>query len=382
MGDHYDIAIVGMGCAGSHLVLELLKRDTGKKVIVIDDYSKQKQTKTWSYWEPDQGSWDHLIYKKWNKAWFKTSKETLDLNVSPYIYKSIDSHVFTAFAKAELDKNASFTFKDSQVNKIQLNETTATHHITYNDHEKECTADVVLDSRINPEFFQDKDAITLQQHFKGWIIETKTDYFDPERFTMMDYSIMDPGKTTFTYVLPFDKRRALVEFTYFSKETVDDATYDRFLKQYISEQLCIDAYDVLEVEKGIIPMTTYDFTQHNYSSHIKVGTAGGWVKPSTGYSFKSCETKARLLIDNYLKGKPLTKDMFPKKARIYDATLLEVLHRRNDRGDQVFYTLYKKNKLPDLLKFLDEETSVADDIRIMTPMTSTAFVSAFIRQLF
>jgi lycopene beta-cyclase len=382
MDHHYDIAIVGMGCAGSHLVLELLRQQTGKKVIIIDDYSKKKQTKTWSFWEQSQGSWDHLIYKNWTKAWFKTKDETIELNVSPYVYKSIESHAFTAFAKAESENNSLFTFKDTLVNSIRLDPKTRLNHITYNDASEQCTADLVLDSRIDTAFFEDRKAVTLQQHFKGWIIETQTDCFDPEWFTMMDYSIIDPGTTSFTYVLPFSKRRALVEFTYFSKEIVDDATYDRFLKQYISEQLNIDDYKILEVERGIIPMTTYNFTQHNRDSHIKVGTAGGWVKPSTGYSFKSSETKARLLVDNYLKGKPITQGMFPKKAEIYDATLLEVLYNRNDRGDQVFYTLYKKNNLPDLLSFLDEKTSIADDIRIMTPMTSVAFVSAFFKQLF
>lgn len=382
MDHHYDIAIVGMGCAGSHLVLELLRRGVNKKIIVIDNYSNAPVTKTWSFWEHDTGQWDHLIYKSWNKAWFKTKKESLHLNVNPYVYKSIDSHDFTAFAKAELEKNSLFTFKDTLVSDIQLDQTTGKNHITYNNASEHCIADLVLDSRINPDFFKDKKAVTLQQHFKGWIIETDTDYFDPDQFTMMDYSLMDPGTTSFTYVLPFSKRRALVEFTYFSKEIVDDSTYDRFLKQYISNQLQIETYRVLEVEQGIIPMTTYDFTTHNRKSLIKVGTAGGWVKPSTGYSFKSSETKARLLVDNYLKGEPLTQHMFPKKAVIYDATLLEVLYNRNERGDQVFYTLYKRNKLPDLLRFLDEQTSIADDIRIMAPMTSVAFVSAFLKQLF
>ena len=33
---------------------------------------------------------------------------------------------------------------------------------------------------------------------------------------MMDYRLKDGEQTTFTYVLPFSKKEALVEFTYFT----------------------------------------------------------------------------------------------------------------------------------------------------------------------
>jgi lycopene beta-cyclase len=381
MDHHYDIAIIGMGCAGSHVVLELLRRNVNKKVVVIDHYSKPAITKTWSYWEKEAGHWDHLIYKRWNKAWFKTSQESLELNVTPYNYKSINSNDFTAFAKAELEQSSYFTFIDATVDGVHRDQDTH-HYLSFNDGADHCTANLVLDSRIDPQFFEDTKAVTLKQHFKGWVIETKADHFDPDRFTMMDYSLMDPGTTSFTYVLPFNKNRALVEFTYFSPDLVGDEVYESYLKKYISDQLNISDYKILEVEQGVIPMSTYDFTKHHSEFHFKIGTAGGWVKPSTGYSFKSSEKKAAILVDNYLHERPLTQNMHPKKATIYDATLLEVLYHNNATGHKVFYKMYKKNNLPDLLKFLDEETSLPEDVSIMIHMTSISFVSAFIKQLF
>jgi lycopene beta-cyclase len=379
MDHHYDIAIIGMGCAGSHVVLELLRRNVNKKIVVIDNYSKEKMTKTWSFWEKGIGKWDDLVYKSWDKAWFKTASESLDLDVKPYSYKSIDSAVFTAFAKAELEKSPYFTFVNSKVEKVQPLEKGSFEISCGNE---KITSKIVLDSRIDPAFFTDKKAIALQQHFKGWVIETKEDHFDPERFTMMDYTLMDAGTTSFTYVLPFTKRKALVEFTYFSPQLVADEVYDMFLKQYIKQELKISDFEILEIEQGIIPMSTYNFQQHNAENHLKIGTAGGWVKPSTGYSFKSCEKKAAILVENILKGEKLDANIYNKKAAIYDATLLEVLSKNNENGDQIFEKMYKNNKLPALLKFLDEETSFIEDVRIMAPMTSTTFVKAFFKQLF
>lgn len=79
-------------------------------------------------------------------------------------------------------------------------------------------------------FFKDTQAITLQQHFKGWVIKTEEPVFNPEEFVMMDYRLREPETTSFTYILPYSKTEALVEFTYFSKEVVNDATYDKYLK--------------------------------------------------------------------------------------------------------------------------------------------------------
>ena len=45
MDHHYDIAIIGMGCAGSHVVHELLRRNVDKKIVVIDNYKKKRHTK-------------------------------------------------------------------------------------------------------------------------------------------------------------------------------------------------------------------------------------------------------------------------------------------------------------------------------------------------
>ncbi len=379
MDHQYDIAIIGMGCAGSHVLLELLRRDVTQKILVIDTYNKPAITKTWSFWEQGAGKWDHLVYKSWSKAWFKTARETLDLNVKPYLYKSIDHVAFTAFAKAELEKYPNVTFINAEVTEIKKYTITEAYNIKFANYN--FMSKIVLDSRMDPAFFSDKKAITLQQHFKGWVIETEKDHFDPDQFTMMDYTLMDAGTTSFTYVLPFTKRKALVEFTYFSPETVSDETYDMFLTKYIAEELEINNYQIDEVEQGNIPMSTYDFKKHNSQKHIKIGTAGGWVKPSTGYSFKASEKKAAILVDNIINKKALDSNLYNKKAAIYDATLLEVLSKHNEKGDQIFCKMYKNNDLPALLKFLDEETNFWEDVQIMTPMTSWPFIKSFFRQL-
>ncbi|MBF4986292.1 lycopene cyclase, partial [Nonlabens mediterrranea] len=151
---------------------------------------------------------------------------------------------------------------------------------------------------------------------------------------------------------------------------------------HITEQLNITDYKIVEVEKGIIPMTTYDFNQHHSQNCFKIGTAGGWVKPSTGYSFKMTEKKAAILVRNYVNGLPLLTDLFTKRFSIYDSSMLSVLRDFNKDGPMFFHRLYKNNAIHNLFKFLDEETTLSEEISIMKSMTSLRMIKAFFKSLF
>jgi len=306
--DHhqYDIAIVGLGCAGSHIVVQMLDHPAfqDKSIIVFDDFNEDSLDKTWSFWEKGTGNWDHLLSDQWELGSFKTRRVSIDLQLTPYRYKKLQSREVIAFAKAKLQQHPNCTFVEAKVERI-----IETEVATLKTGQGSFAAHLVLDSRVAKEFFQDEQAITLKQHFLGWYIKTEKEVFDPKRFVMMDYRLQDPGTTSFIYILPSSTTEALVEFTYFSASTVKEAVYESYLEEYISTYLKAVNYSITQTEQGIIPMTTYRFDQHHTPLVHKIGTAGGWVKSSTGYSFKLSEKRAGRLINNYLTGKPLDSGM-------------------------------------------------------------------------
>jgi lycopene beta-cyclase len=128
-------------------------------------------------------------------------------------------------------------------------------------------------------------------------------------------------------------------------------------------------------------MTAHDFAIYHKRHIHKIGTAGGWVKPSTGYSFKSSEKKASKLISNYIAGRDLNHDLFSKKFRFYDAIMLDVLAEDNERGAAIFQNLYTKQPIESIFAFLDEETTFAQEIAIMLPLTSWPFIKFFFKRL-
>ncbi len=81
-------------------------------------------------------------------------------------------------------------------------------------------------------------------------------------------------------------------------------------------------------------MTDFPFEKNNSSKITKIGTGGGWVKGSTGYSFKHTEKKIKKIIENIKSGYEPSKDLFRSKYKFYDAIFLDVLARRNDKGEQ------------------------------------------------
>ena len=240
--------------------------------------------------------------------------------------------------------------------------------------------ELMFDSRISPEFYKPNNSIHIHQHFKGWYIKTEENNFDNQLFTMMDFDIKDQNTTSFTYVLPINRKEALVEFTYFSPDIVSDETYNRHLKKYL-EHIKINNYQVVSEEKGVIPMSSFDFDKFQSKRIYKIGTAAGWVKASTGYAFKNCERKSEEIVNCLLNNKNLSDLKKPLKYKHYDKMFLDVLKSRNDFGEELFYRMYKKNPIERIFRFLDEESSFSEDFKIILSLNSKPFHQAFIRHL-
>jgi lycopene beta-cyclase len=375
---HYDYIIVGNGLAGLQLALAFARDSyfNHKSIALIDASSKTENDKTWSFWEQNNSTFSNLAYQSWQHATIFAEDEKISLNLKPYSYKSIRSIDFYTEAKAQLNHRNNITYlieTVTSVNEKKIVEVT-TETNSY-------TANHVFDSRIQDAFFNDKKSTTLIQHFKGWIIETEDHAFNENSFTMMDYRLKDNNQTTFMYVLPHTKNRALVEFTYFTENIVKNQHYDTYLKQYISEYLHIKNYKIVETEIGQIPMTTFKFEAFNTSKVTKIGTAGGWVKASTGYSFKLTEKKVAKIIENIKSNQIATKGLFKSKYKFFDKVFLQVLKDNNEKGEWIFKQFYSKNSTPTIFKFLDEESSLIEDIKIMWSLFSFSFIKAFFKTL-
>lgn len=376
---HFDYIIIGNGLAGLQLALKFASDSffSDKQIALIDPSEKNTNDKTWSFWETKSSHWDNIIHKSWKKAYVKTSNKTIDLNLHPYTYKTIRAIDFYEDAKKQLVQHKNIHFILENVATVEEKNTVI---VKTNKHIY--TASHVFDSRIPEEFKKEaSNYVTINQHFKGWIIKTETAVFDEKSIVMMDYRLKDGEQTTFTYVLPFSETEALVEFTYFTEHTVAETVYDHFIKTYIDTFLKIDAYKIIETEKGHIPMTNFPFEKFNTKHITKIGTGGGWVKGSTGYSFKHTEKKSDVIVANLKANKNPSDGLFKRKYKFYDKVFLKVLKDENHKGEWIFQQFYDKNSIQTMFRFLDEESTFFEELKIMWSLFSWSFIKAFFKTL-
>ena len=377
LGPRYFYVIIGGGLAGLQLARQL-SRDVffkGKKIAIIDsDFSMP--VKTWCFWEKGKGKWDDLLTKSWNKGKFISSEENIDLQLSPYTYKMIKAKDYHQKLQDEIEESGDIEFITDEIQKIDPVTMKAKGL------KKSYGATHFFDSRIDPSYLESKKHTTIFQHFKGWEVETEKPVFTPDSFTMMDYRIKYPDATAFTYILPFTEKKALVEYTFFSPFLTEDKVYDEMLQQYFEKILKTKDFQIKSTETGVIPMTDFPFDKANTEQITKIGTGGGWVKPSTGYSFKNTEKRIGKIIENIKSGKLPGENLINNKFRKYDSIFLDVLAQNNQKGEEIFTKFYKKNSPQDIFRYLDEETSVSEDLKIMLSLYSFDFVTSFFRKSF
>ena len=376
----FDFIIVGGGLSGLHLSYCFLNDNYFKdySFLIIDKEKSKKEDNFFSFWEAGNGKWDKILKQRWNKADFYSSTGKVVMDFSEYNYKTLSSSKFEEYVKRKIKKKKNFKFINDTVLKIREDK----NKLVVVGNKKNYQAKHIFDSRLPVGVHEEIKKYTyLKQHFLGWVIKTDEKKFNKKSFVFMDYRIRDKNHTAFTYVLPFKKNEALIEHTYFSKDECDREVYEEYIKEYLSKYYNTINYKIIKSEYGVIPMTSYPFYKESTKNITKIGTAGGWVKPSTGYSFKSCEKYSLKILKNIKEGKKI--GIIPEKKYYFlDKILLGVLSQYNHLGETVFYKMIKRNPTKRLLEFLNEESKLSDILKIIISVRSIYFVRVFIKSLY
>ena len=372
--ERFDYIICGGGASGLLLSNALLsdKHFNDKKILIIEKDSKTDNDKTFGFWNDKESVLDNIVFKEWEYAEFRDSNSHNSFLLSPYKYKMIKSNEFYLYIGDKISKASNFTYLNSTVNEIdKVNNKVKTD-------DGEFSSSIIFSSIYNEVSF--KKYPLLKQHFIGWTIETKNENFDDNKITFMDFSVDQKDEIRFMYILPFSKNKALIEYTLFSGEIINDDEYEKEIKTYLKKKNILN-YSIVEKEKGMIPMTCYPFFENNTDTYFQIGTAGGWSKPSTGYTIKNSIEKIDIIINSLKQNKPLSKIRFKNRFWYYDLLFLDVLIASKGKGSQVFSDLFKNNDPIKIFKFLDEKTSVMEELSIFLSVDIKTFVRSLIKRI-
>jgi lycopene beta-cyclase len=376
----YDYIITGMGCAGLSLAIHLVRNGAadGKRILLIDREKKERNDRTWCFWETSPGPFEEVVYRRWSNAWFHAEGFSSLLDLSPYTYKMIRGQDYYQYAMQVLASVPQVECLYAPVESVRQGK----DHAEVSAGGEIYEATYVFNSILFEEPRRDPGKYYLLQHFKGWIVETDKPAFKPEEATLMDFRPSQDQGATFVYVMPFSETRALVEYTLFSPKLLSSEAYDEGLRSYLQNMLGIQEMRVMEEEFGVIPMTNHRFPKTE-GNIIHMGTAGGQTKASSGYTFRFIQKHTAALASSLLrKGHP-----FEVPARLvdrfywYDSVLLNILHHRTLEGSYIFKQLFKKNKASTILQFLDNETSFAQELRLLNTLPQWPFMKAGLQEL-
>jgi len=196
---NYDYIITGSGASGLMLAYRMAKDSffDNASILIIDKEKKTSNDRTWCFWENGEGEWDELLHKSWDKILFDSN-----------IYKNtipLQSYAFTSI----LD-TAEGVFVETSIGQYR--------------------AVKLLNSvDFDQKYTRQEEYPVLLQHFTGWFIETKINYFDDSVATFMDFTVDQKRNTRFMYVLPISPNKALFEYTnriYYHRNRTGCYSYD------------------------------------------------------------------------------------------------------------------------------------------------------------
>ena len=377
--NHVDIIICGGGASGLLLANGLVKDPAFDQlnILLLEKDKKTLNDRTWCFWEEDEGEWESLVHDRWDNALFNAPNFSDRFPMRPYQYKMIRSLDFYQAIYPRLEEALNVKIVQAEVTDIDPGDEyclVKTDNTTYR-------GDKVFSSLPQDHFTKQQKYPVLQQHFIGWFVQTEQPIFDPSTMVFMDFDLPQKEETRFMYVLPFSEKEALIEYTLFSKDLLEKAEYENAMIDYLNEKQAGE-YTITEKEQGSIPMTAYDFSQHNKANLMHIGTAGGWTKASTGFTFQKSQRKINALIQHLKQERSLLS--FPQRSKFdfYDLLFLDVLAKYNAEGGKLFTRMFRYNSPQRIFAFLDERTSFLQEARLMVSFPIGRFVSALVKRLF
>jgi lycopene beta-cyclase len=381
MDTHYDFIIAGAGLAGLSLAQQIINsplRD--RSILIVDHDTKARNDRTWSYWSDRPTPFDGIACRTWDRLHLAGLNGEMQVNLRRYRYRTIRGSDFYEHARRELALQPNVTWLRGKVESIDDGDDVARVSVNH----ENMTGRWVFDSIPHPVPIEDCYH-QLKLHFKGWEIETPRSVFDPSAATFLDFRTPQSQAVRFFYVLPFDERHALIEYTLFSNMPLLPREYEQALQAYLRDVVKIDAYQITRQEGGVIPITDQPYPRRLSGRAdgrvMAIGMRGGRIKPSTGFAFMRVQSDSAAIVQSLLKhDQPFDVPEDAARYCLYDSMLLDIMEREPERIQSIFAALFKRNSIEHVLSFLDERASLAQNVHMFASLPPAPFLQALVRR--
>jgi lycopene beta-cyclase len=350
----YEYVIVGAGAAGLSLALHLVDSSlsTGS-VLLIDKGLAHSGDHAWGFWTDQPTRYDPIVRRVWHRMRFATRWSECLLEARNYRYALLDGRDLRGYADTRLRGRHGVEFVVGSVERI----------VDYRDMATVILADGrtyagrwVFDSRRNLN-------AALWQSFLGWEVEVSGAGLETDTPTLMDFRTPQHQSAEFVYMLPLDEHRALVEHVACGIRRPHRSEQEAELARYLEQVVRATRFRVLRRERGVTPLVLGPFRRKVGARAMTIGVPGGRVKPSTGYAFTRISRDSAAIVSSLEQaGHPFGVPRDSRRHRQYDAALLRLLRSQPSQVEGVFARLFERNPLDRILRFLDEATSLHEEV--------------------
>lgn len=371
---HFDALILGGGCAGLSLAVELLQRGYGGRLLIVEPRQNYDRDRTWGYWNVLPHAFEDAVSHRWS-TWIARSQGRDAVQTSSrYAYEHIPADRFYASALARID-----AAPDAELwlaTRAGSPRQTATGFVVETSR-GEVQAPLVFDSRPPP-----RSAVRsrLTQHFLGWEVRAQSPAFDPSRVLLMDF-LKDQGlENAFCYLLPYSEHEALVEVTFLTPEpSFDQARLEATLRGYLDRRLGLRQFQVGYQEQGAIPMGAKTLSSGvTAPGYFPIGVRGGAVRASSGYAFLAIQRWSQRCAEAVASGRldRIPTGSYSPIANWVDAVLLQRLTDEPSAIAETFVDFFGGAGPDATARFLADEAGARDYAEIIAALPFWPFLVA------
>ncbi|MFT4022710.1 MAG: lycopene cyclase family protein [Flavihumibacter sp.] len=376
----YDYVFTGAGLAGLSLIMRMLKSgyfDNNSFLLVDRDWGR-KENRNWCFRERSAGFFEELVCRRWNNGWFHAPGFSKQFDLEPYQYKLIRSRDFYRYC---------FDYMKTRENVRLLQEPVAS---LFN---RKYTAGLVLDNgtkyhattrlfnSINTEPDRQGPAPFCWQYFEGRVIETPGEVFDPGACTLMDFRMQPAAGSGFVYTMPLNPKQALLTAMVFPANTLAaEPACTRYLESYIEQVLNIAQYQVLEIEKGRMPLGVSrpgpELLSQGSFTDVQINIGGGG-----SFSFAQQYSEGWLASLQH-RQRPALLPRKPRRFYFYDRMMLQLLHRQSVSVAEGYRQLFAANPIDRLFRFWDHQSGYLEEMQLFSGLPGLPFLKASISATF
>jgi lycopene beta-cyclase len=373
----FDAVIAGGGLSGLSLAAHLATGGWRDRSVLIVDDPRAHPVQRWAFWSAGPGLLDAAASRRYDRVRVSAGGIDRVVLLGRYRYTVVRRDDLRRAVTAILTGCPGFRCEAGHVEQIADGPGYA-----------EVTADGLISraawafdglGRLGPDGYTTPEAHLA---FTGWEVACDRPAFDPLTPVLFDFRTPQAGGARFVYVLPDDERHALVELVVFvPRHASNPSTSDLSvaLDDYLCEVIRAGRYTIDRIESAVLPLRTRP--PHRSSGRVlTIGARGGLIKASTGYAYQRIQEDGAAIAASLSRNShPFIVRRSRRRFQLLDAIFLDALDQEPALLDQSFAAMFAHNPAERVLRFLDERSSVADELRLIATLPVRPFLRSAVR---